>query len=105
MQHSIKTWHSTLRPYAGTDDAALERTGQGSGANAAIWLLYRVSLLRAFQQFTPQMAVSSPFELLLVTILAIIYLDNGMLGVNYSQEATASPLALLLQQAENATQS
>jgi hypothetical protein len=52
------------------------------------------------------MAVSSPFESLLVTILAIcFYVDDGMPGVNDSQEDTASPLALLLQQAENATQS
>jgi hypothetical protein len=63
------------------------------------------SLLRAFQQFTPGIAVSSPFKSLLVTILAIFYVDDGMPGVNDSQEATASPLALLLQQAENATQS
>jgi hypothetical protein len=32
------------------------------------------------------MAVSSPFESLLVTILAIFYVDNGMPGVSDSQE-------------------
>jgi hypothetical protein len=105
MQHSIKTRHGTLRPFAGTDDDDLEGTWQGSGASPAIWLLYSVSLLRTFQQFTPGMAVSSPIESLLVTILAIFYVDNGIPGVIDSQEATASPLAHLLQQAENATQS
>jgi hypothetical protein len=39
MQHSIKTHHGTLRLYVGTDDDALEGTGQGSGASPAIWLL------------------------------------------------------------------
>jgi hypothetical protein len=105
LQHRIKTRRGTLQPYVGTDDNALEGTGQGSGASPTIWLLYSVSLLRAFQQFSLGMAVSSPFESLLVTILAIFYVDNGMPGVNDSQEDTASPLALLLQQAENATQS
>jgi ribonuclease HI/exonuclease III len=105
MKHSIKTRHGTLRPYQGTDDDALEGTGQGSGASPAIWLIYSVSLLRAFQQFTPGMTVSSPFESLLVTILAIFYVDDGMPGVNDSQERDALPLELLLQQAEDATQS
>ena len=59
MQHSIQTRHGTLRPYLGTDTDALEGTGQGSGASPAIWLLYSVSLLRAFQNFTPGMTVSS----------------------------------------------
>jgi hypothetical protein len=68
MQQSIMTRHGTLRPYVGTDDDALEGTGQGSGASPAIWLLYSVSLLQAFQQFTPGMAMLSPFESLLVTI-------------------------------------
>jgi hypothetical protein len=89
----------------GTDDDALEGTGQGSGESPAIWLLYSVSLLQAFHQFTPGMAVSSPFKSLLVTILAILAVDDGMPGINNSQEDKASPLALLLQQAEDATQS
>ena len=105
MQHSIKTRHGTLRPYLGTDDDVFEGTGQGSGASPAIWLLYSMSLLRAFQQFTPGMTVSSPFESLLLTILAIFYVDDGMPGVNDSQEASALPIALLLKQAEDATQS
>ncbi len=105
MEHSIRTRHGTLRPYMGTDEVPLEGTGQGSGASPAIWLLYSVSLLRAFQQFTPGMSVSSPFESLLVTILAIFYVDDGMPGVSDSQEDQASPLELLLLQAEQATQS
>jgi hypothetical protein len=105
MQHWIKTKHGTLRPYAGTDDEALEGTGQGSGASPAIWLLYSVLLLRAFQQFTPGMTVSSPFESLLVTILAIFYVDDGMPGISDTQKESASPLELLLLHAEQATQS
>jgi hypothetical protein len=105
MRHSIKTRHGTLGPYSGTDDDVLEGTAQGSGASPAIWLHYSMSLLRAFQQFTPGMTVSSIFESLLVTILAIFYVDDGMPGVNDSQEASALPLALLLKQAEDATQS
>jgi hypothetical protein len=64
-----------------------------------------MSLPRAFQQFTPGMMVSSPFESLIATILAIFYVDDGMPGVNDSQEACALPLELLLKQAEDATQS
>ena len=45
------------------------------------------------------------FEALLVTILAIFYVNDGMPGVNDSQEASALPLPLLLKQAEEATQS
>jgi hypothetical protein len=105
MQHWIKTKHGTLQPYAGTDDDALEGTGQGSRASPAIWLLYSVSLLRAFQQFTPGMTVSSPFESLLVTNLAIFYVDDGMPGISDTQEKTASPLELLLLHSEQATQS
>jgi hypothetical protein len=105
MKHSIKTRHGTLRPYQGTDDDALEGTGQGSGASPAIWLIYSVSLLRAFRKFTPGMTVSSPFESMLVTILAIFYVDDGMPVINDSQEAEASPIEVLLKQAEEATQS
>ena len=105
MQHKIKTRHGTLRPYSGTANVVLEGTGQGSGASPAIWLIYSVSLLRAFQKFSPGMNVSSPFESLLVTILAIFYVDDGMPGVNDSLEMKAAPLAYLLEQAEQATQS
>ena len=105
MQHRIKTRHGTLRPYSGTDNDALEGTGQGSGASPAIWLLYSVSLLRAFRKFSPGMTCSSPFESLLVTILAIFYVDDGMPGVSDSQERIAAPLEVLLLQAEQATQS
>jgi hypothetical protein len=83
----------------------LEGTGQGSGASPAIWLIYSVSLLRAFQHFSPGMQVLSPFEATVVTILAIFYVDDGMQGVNDAQEATALPLQQLLTQAEQATQS
>jgi hypothetical protein len=51
------------------------------------------------------MHVSSPFEALFVTILAIFNVDDGMPGVNNSLGATALPLLQLLTQAEQATQS
>jgi hypothetical protein len=103
---SIKMRHRILQPYLGTDDDTLEEgTRQGSGASPAIWLLYSMSLvLRAFQKFTPGMTVSSPFEFLLVTILAIFYVNNEKQVINNSQEATASPLEVLLLHAEEATQ-
>ena len=105
MQHSIKTRHGTLQPYRGTNEDALEGTGQGSGASPAIWLIYSVSLLLSFRKFSQGMIVSRPFESLLVTILAIFYVDDGMPVINDSQEVDASPLELLLQQAKDATQS
>ena len=104
MVHAIKTRHGTLRSYAGTDEAPLEGSGQGSGASPAIWLIYSISLLNAFREFTPGMRVSSPFETLIVVILAIFYVDDGMPGVNDASEETAMPLPVLLQQAEHATQ-
>jgi hypothetical protein len=42
---------------------------------------------------------------MLVTILAIFYVDDGMPGKIYSQEVEASPIELMLQQAKDATQS
>jgi hypothetical protein len=104
MVHSIKTRHGTLRPYFGTDTNPLEGTGQGSGASPAIWLIYSISLLNAFREFTPGIHVSSPFETLLVVILAIFYVDDGMPGVNDAAEDEATPLPVLLKQAEDATQ-
>jgi hypothetical protein len=104
MKHHIKTRHGTLTPYSGTATEALEGTGQGSGASPAIWLIYSVSLLSAFQKFSPGMKVSSPFEAMLITILAVFYVDDGMPGVNDSMEDSAMPLPTLLQQAECATQ-
>ena len=104
MVHSIKTKHGTLKPYSGTNEHPLEGTGQGSGASPAIWLIYSISLLNAFREFTPGIHVSSPYETLLVVILAIFYVDDGMPGVNDAQEQEASPLPVLLKQAEDATQ-
>ena len=104
MVHAIKTRHGSLRPYSGTEDNPLEGTGQGSGASPAIWLLYSITLLNAFRQFSPGMHMSSPYETLLVTILAIFYVDDGMPGVNDALEEEATPLSELLQQAEASTQ-
>jgi hypothetical protein len=50
------------------------------------------------------MSVLSPFETLLVVILAIFYVDDGMPGVNDWGEDVATPLPILLHQAEDATQ-
>ena len=104
MVHVIKTRHGELKPYSGTEDEPLEGSGQGSGASPAIWLLYSISLLNAFRQFSPGMHMSSPFETLLVVILAIFYVDDGMLGVNDAMSDQATPLPDLLQQAEASTQ-
>jgi ribonuclease HI/exonuclease III len=104
MVHSIKTRHGTLRPYSGTDDEPLEGSGQGSGASPAIWLLYSMTLLNAFRKFSPGMQVACPFETLLVTILAVFYVDDGMPGVNDAMADVATPLPILLQQAEESTQ-
>jgi hypothetical protein len=51
------------------------------------------------------MQVLSPFETLLIVVLAIFYVNDGMLGVNTASEETALPLPVLLQQAKHATQS
>ena len=66
--------------------------------------LQRFSYPRLSTVFS-RLQVSSPFESLLVTILAIFYVDDGMPGVNDSLEASAIPLQLPLTQAEQATQS
>jgi hypothetical protein len=103
MVHSIKTRQGQLRPYSGTDNNPLEGSGQGSGASPAIRLIYSVSLLNAFRDFTPGMHMSSPFETLLVVILAIFYVDDGMPGVNDARDEEATPMPVLLKQAEDAT--
>ena len=78
MTHSIKSSHGLFKPYAGTDSDELEGTGQGSGASPAIWLIYSVSLLEAYKRFTTGITVQSPYEELVVQILAIFYVDDGM---------------------------
>jgi hypothetical protein len=83
MEHHIKTRHGLLRPYFGTEGDELEGTGQGSGASPAIWLIFSVSLLAAFSHFTPGMKLFSPYDpLLVLSLLAIFYVDDGMPGVN-----------------------
>jgi ribonuclease HI len=105
MVHQIKSRHGLLRPYHGSDNDELEGTGQGSGASPAIWLIYSVSLLAAFRSFTPGIQVISPFESMMVFILAVFYVDDGMPGVNDAHEKAALPLAMLLDQAGKASQS
>jgi hypothetical protein len=105
MVHRIKTQHGLLQPYQGTDENELEGTGQGSGASPAIWLIYSVSLLAAFRKFSPGIQITSPFEPLLVFILAVFYVDDGMPRVNDALQDTALPLPQLLDQAQASAQS
>jgi hypothetical protein len=70
MKLRIKYRHGLFRPYCGTDDDALEGTGQGSGGSPGIWLIYSVTLLAAFCCFSPGMKLLSPYDtLLIVSIL------------------------------------
>ena len=105
MEHRIKSRHGLFKSYSGTNSVALEGTGQGSGASPAIWLIYMVSLLNAFKDFSPGMTVTSPFEDLFVFILAIFFVDDGMPGVNDAFEEEALPLSDLLQTAQQLSQS
>ena len=105
MEHRIKSGHGLFRPYSGTDDDELEGTGQGSGGSPAIWLIYNACLLEAYNRFTTGIHLPSPFEPLVVQILAIFYVDDGMPGVNDALKPEAESLAVLLQQAQDASQS
>ena len=105
MEHHIKSSHGTFRPYSGSDEDELEGTGQGSGGSPAIWLIYNACLLEAFSRFTKGIHLPSPYEDLVVQILAIFYVDDGMPGVNDALQREAEKLAVLLQQAEEASQS
>jgi len=88
MQHRIRTRHGVLKPYQGTEDNDLEGTGQGSGASPAIWLIYSVTLLAAFKDFTKGISLESPFdEALFVLIIAILFVDDGMPGVTQTNQA------------------
>ena len=105
MEHRIKSRHGLFKSYSGTDSVALEGTGQGSGASPAIWLIYMVSLLNAFKDFSPGMTITSPFEDLFVFILAILFMNDGMPRVNDALEDEALPLSDLLQTAQQLSQS
>jgi hypothetical protein len=106
MQHRIKSRHGLFRAYFGTDDDAMEGSGQGSGASPAIWLIYSVSLLAAFCSFSPGMKLLSPYDtLLIVSILAVFFVDDGMPGVNDAAEDSPRLLSDLLEDAEKSAQS
>ena len=64
-----------------------------------------VSLLNAFKDFSPRMHVPSPFEDLIIFILAVFFVDDGMPGVNNALAAEATPLPELLTTAQNLSQS
>jgi hypothetical protein len=71
-----------------------------------LMLRYSVSLLAAFRSFSPGMKLLSPFDtMLIVSVLAVFYVDDGMPGVNDATEAHPSPLADLLDAAEKSAQS
>ena len=105
MVHRIKSRHGLLRPYSGSDDNPHEGTGQGSGASPAIWLIYMVTLLNAFSNFSSGMQVASPYQNLTVLLLAIFFVDDGMPGVNDALDEKARPLEDMLMSAEQVTQS
>ena len=105
MVHSIKSSHGLFKPYSGSDSDELEGTGQGSGASPAIWLIYSVSMLEAFKRFTTGIAIPSPYEDIVLQLLAIFYVDDGMPGVNDALQVEAATLGTLLQQAEECSQS
>jgi hypothetical protein len=106
MRHRIKSRHGLFRAYCGTDTDVLEESGQGSGGSPAIWLVYSVSLLAAFKSFSPGMKLLSPYEtLLVVSLLAVFFVDDGTPGVNDAADASAKPLQDLLNDAQKFAQS
>jgi ribonuclease HI len=106
MKHRIKSRHGLFRAYFGTDDDALEGSGQGSGGSPGIWLIYSVSLLAAFCNFSPGMKLLSPYDtLLMVSILAVFFVDDGMLGRNDATDEFPCPLPDLIVAAEESAQS
>ena len=106
MQHRIRTRHGLLRPYSGTDASPLEGTGQGSGASPAIWLIYSVTLLAAFREYAAGMFLGSPYDReLLVIITAILFVDDGMPGVNDADVYEPVPVMDLIEQANSCAQS
>ena len=106
MQHRIRTIHGLIRPYSGTPGNDLEGTGQGSGASPAIWLIYSVTLLAAFRKYTKGITLQSPFDnSLAVLIVAILFVDDGMPGVNDADVYEPVPIIDLVQQAQNCAQS
>ena len=87
MVHEIKTRHGLFSPYQGSDEDPLEGTGQGSGGSPAIWLIYVVSLLKAFRKFTPGIRILSPYSARMVMLItAVFFVDDGMPGVNSAME-------------------
>jgi len=106
MQHQIRTRHGLLRPYSGSDENPLEGTGQGSGASPAIWLIYSITLLAAFREFVKGMFMSSPTDLeLFLVILAILFVDDKMPGVNDADVDEPVSIEDLIEEAKSCAQS
>ena len=94
-----------MLPYSGNESTELEGVGQGSGSGPAIWMIYSVTLLAAFEKFSPVIHLVSPFNMsIMVHILAIFYVNDGMPGVNKALEKDALPLPTLLARNETASQ-
>jgi len=105
MKHRVKTRQGFFVPYGGTEEDDLEGTGQGSGGSPAIWLIYSVTLLLAFRNYTKGIHIASPYENLLVFVVAILYVDDGMPGVNDADQIEAVDLPTLISQGEQCAQS
>ena len=106
MSHTIRTRHGKLKPFKGTKGNDLEGTGQGSGGSPAIWLIYSVTLLAAFAKFTKGLSIMSPYDrALLVLIIAILFVDDSMLGVNDANQDTPKSLDELIVEAVACAQS
>jgi hypothetical protein len=106
MKQRVKSRHGLFRAYFGTDTGELESSSQGSGGSPGIWLIYSVTMLAAFQSFSSGMKLMSPYEsLLVVSILAVFFVDDGMPGVKDAADESPSPLLNLILVAEKSAQS
>jgi hypothetical protein len=106
MRYRIKSRNGLFRAYCGTDTDVHEGSGQGSGGSPSIWLIYSVTLLAAFKSFSPGMKLLSPYEtLLVVSLLAVFFVDDGMPGVNNAADESPKPLQDLLNDAQKSAQS
>jgi hypothetical protein len=103
--HEDTPWPLNKKSYQSTNEEQNKGTGQGSGGSPAIWLIFMVTLLTAFRQFTPGMKVVSPFDSLLVLIVTIYYVNDGMSGVNDSDSVEPKTLAFLVEAAESSARS
>jgi hypothetical protein len=68
--------------------------------------MYSVNLLAAFCSVSPGMNLLSPYDtLLIVSVFAIIFVDDGMLSLNDATEVSPRLLPDLLDDAEKSAES